>query len=75
MCMGIVGSVLNDILEKIEDLTIFIISYTLFIFVAGEWFGIYFKGKEAFWYPLYLLFFVILIKILLDFGRSGKKKK
>jgi hypothetical protein len=73
--MGAVGNVLNDILEKIEDITIFFIAYTLIVFVAGQFFGRTYAGTEIFWYPLYLLLFVLIIKVLVDIGRGRKKEK
>ena len=71
--MGIVGDALNDIFNKIEDLFIFIIAYTVVVFVAGSWFGILYGGTEVFWWPLYLLAFVMIVKVLMDISRAGKK--
>lgn len=73
--MGFVGEAINDLLKGVEDITIFFIGYTLLLFVAGEWFGLFYKGTDIFWYPLYALFIVLFIKIMLDLSRGGKKKK
>lgn len=72
--MGVVGDVLNDLLEKIEDITVFFVAYTLAVFVAGQFFGAAYAKSNVFWYPLYLLIIVLVIKALMDFSRGRKKK-
>ncbi len=64
--MGILGKVVEDIFDAIEDLLFFMASYTLIIFILGGFFGAYYKGTEIFWWPLYLLAVVLFIKIVKD---------
>lgn len=71
--MSIVGDALNKIFETIQDITIFFFSYTLIVFIAGAFFGIMYQKSEVFWYPLYGLAAVMLIKVLIDLGRARKK--
>jgi len=71
--MSTVGKAITAVFNKIEDVTIFFISYTLIVLVIGEFIGAAYAQTEAFWYPLYALFVVLVIKILMDISRKGKK--
>ncbi len=72
--MGAIGKALTELINKIEDVTLFFISYTLIVFIAGEFVGVIYSSSEAFWYPMYLLLIVMIFKILIDFERKAKKK-
>jgi len=66
--MGIVKTVFNDIFSSIEDVASFIILYTLTIFTLGIFWGARFSGKEQMWWPIYLLFIGLLIKVVKDWS-------
>lgn len=73
--MSIVGDALGNIFNAIQDLFIFFVAYTIIIFIAGQWFGIVYGKSDVFWWPLYLLGFVMVVKVLVDIGRAGKKSE
>lgn len=70
--MGIVGDALNKLWEGVQDVAIFFFGYTLIVFIAGQWFGVVYSKTEIFWYPLYALAFLMVIKILIDIGRGRR---
>ncbi len=71
--MSAVGKAITEVFNKIEDVTIFFISYTLIVLIIGEFIGAVYAQSEAFWYPVYALFIVLVIKVLMDMSRKGKK--
>ncbi len=64
--MGIVGQIVQDIFEAIEDLVFFLIGYTIVIFIFGSMFGRMYGNSEIFWWPIYLLAVVLVIKVVKD---------
>lgn len=71
--MGIIGDAINDIFDKIQDFISFFIIYTLILFVAGEYFGVFYVKTAAFDYPLWLLFIAIFLYVLKEALKPKKK--
>ncbi len=75
--MGMLGSGFHDITVAIKDMILFFVAFTLFVFVAGQWFTVTFGyDNTIFWYPMYLLIIVLVIKVIADaFTKKPKEKK
>jgi len=74
--MGMIGSGTKDIAVAIKDMIVFFVAYTAAVFVAGQWFSHYVPYQSnAWWYPMYLLIAVLIMKILLDAFIKPEKKK
>jgi hypothetical protein len=74
--MGILGSGFSDVVNAIKDMILFFVAFTLLVFVAGQWFAMYFPfGSNVWWYPMYLLIIVLVIKVIADAFTSGGKKE
>jgi len=66
--MGVVKTVIDDIFNSIEDVVSFIILYTLTIFAFGIFWGYRYAGTEEMWWPIYLLFIGLFIKVIKDWS-------
>ncbi|MEM3411749.1 MAG: hypothetical protein QW735_02230 [archaeon] len=76
--MTSIGAAIDKFFDKIADFVTFFICYTIVVFILGEFYGIWFgmANSEFVWYPIYLLFIVLLYKVLKDYSKqSGKSKK
>ena len=62
--------VLESIMAGIESLIFFFVIGTLFTFCAGMWFALTFHNTKFFWWPVYILALVLIIKILRDLARG-----
>ncbi len=65
--MGLAKTIADDIFESIEDSISFIILYTLTIFVLGILWGHIYSSSEEMWWPIYILFLGLFIKVIKDF--------
>lgn len=61
--MGITNTIVKDIWDVVEDVVSFFIISFLIVFVLGAIWGMTFQGTEKLWWPLYLLFIALLIKV------------
>jgi len=74
--MAILGSAFSDIASAIKDMIIFFVAYTLLVFVIGQWFTVYVPMKsDLWWYPMYLLIIVLVIKVIADLFTSKPREK
>jgi len=73
--MGVGKKVITDIFETIEDVSRFVIGVIVVSFIAGAYYGVAYEGTPAFWYPVILLFLVLLWKVLDEISDKTKKKK
>lgn len=61
--MGVTKKVVDDIWDAIEDVAAFFIISFLIVFALGIFWGIQFQGTEKLWWPIYLLFVALSIKV------------
>ncbi|GEM_PF-2893820 len=79
--MAIIGPEVKDVWVAIKDMLLFFVGYTLFMFVAGQWYTLAITNTippktDLWWYPMYLLILVLVAKIVADvFIKPGKKSK
>ncbi len=75
--MGALGSAFSDIASAIKDMILFFIAYTILVFVLGQWFSHYVPyTADLWWYPMYLLIIVLVVKAVADmFSPKEKEKK
>ncbi len=66
--MGVVKTVIDDIFNSIEDMVSFIILYSLTIFTLGIFWGYRYAGTEEMWWPIYILFIGLFIKVIKDWS-------
>jgi hypothetical protein len=71
--MGIIADAINDVFDKIQDFVSFFVIYTLILFTAGAYYGVYYQGTVAFDYPLWLLFIAVLLYVLKEAIKPKKK--
>ena len=71
--MGI-SAAIDRFVQGLQNTVMFVITYTLFIFIAGEWYGTRYQAEPMFWWPVYLLAFSLVIYIVIDLSASGTKK-
>ncbi len=69
--MGLASTIFQDIWNAIEDVVTFFVVSFLLVFILGVIWGIHFQGTEFLWWPIYLLFVIMLIKA----GKDMTKKK
>ncbi|MBI1974114.1 hypothetical protein HYS54_04845 [Candidatus Micrarchaeota archaeon] len=73
--MGFLGDIIGDVITGVKNLVAFFVLYTLFIFVAGSFFGIYYYRTPMFWWPIWLLFIGLLLYVVSGaIGPKGKKR-
>ncbi|MFH0987138.1 MAG: hypothetical protein V1911_03790 [Candidatus Micrarchaeota archaeon] len=73
--MGALGDYLNKNVENVEDISIFFFSIVLVSFILGMFYGGYYQYTHAFYYPFYVLAFILLVKVLVDKSRKKKPAK
>ncbi len=71
--MGI-SAAIDHFVQGLQNTVMFVITYTLFIFIAGEFYGTRYAIEPTFWWPTYLLAFSLVLYILIDLSASKKKK-
>lgn len=69
--MGFVSNLLNDTIQGTTSVTLLVAGSFALAFVAGMFYGEAFKGQNTFWWPVYILVFILVLKIIHDL--TGKK--
>ena len=73
--MALVKSIVNDIMDSIEDIATTVIGIMLAIFTVGAWYGSTYSGQPQLWYPLYVFIILLILKIVKDFMVGAMKTK
>lgn len=74
--MGLLKDIISDALDAIEDVASAVVGVMLAIFIAGTFYGYFFKDTEYFLYPIYIFVALLVLKLVKDIIMSlGKKKK
>ncbi|MFC2175044.1 hypothetical protein ACFLQ2_04235 [archaeon] len=64
--MALVKSIVNDIMDSIEDIAATVIGIVLAVFVIGAWYGSIYAGTPKLWYPLYVFIVLLVLKLVKD---------
>ena len=67
---------MKEIVGSIDDLFVTVLAAALVVFMAGQFYGVAYKGDEAFWYPAWAFVIILVLKLLKDsFFKKKKEKK
>ena len=70
--MGVVANLSKDLTTLYKDLTLFFVAYTIIVFIIGQYFSLLIpRHSNLWWYPVYLLIIVLIIKVIADAFTGG----
>ena len=72
--MGVMKTMINDLVDAIEDFFTAIVGTALVIFMLGQYYALTASG-DAMWYPIYAFIAVLVIKLIKDSVDRMQRKK
>jgi hypothetical protein len=73
--MGMVKSIIEDLVETVEDMLTAVLGVVVVIFMAGTYYGSAFSNGPELHYPLYVFIALLVFKLAKDVVTSKGKKE
>ena len=67
--MAFLGDAINDVVKGTTNITLLFAGIVAVAFVAGMFYGLAFQGDNTFWWPVYVLVFILLLRIFSSFSK------